>query len=237
MHVASPSQHLLDTAMKSILAPAIVEARVIPHGVDLDTFKPGKRQAARRNLDLPEHTFIVSFAANGTRSNRFKDYRTVEEAIKKLGRSDKALLFLAIGEDGADLTIGNTQIRHIPFIDDSRQLATYYQASNVFVHAAKNEAFGIVLTEAMAYGLPVVATAVDGIPEVLNHGQAGILTPPRDSSAMAKEVLALMQNPERANNVAMAAKIHAHKKYSLENMIDCYHQWYLELLEISVLKS
>ncbi|WP_218080021.1 glycosyltransferase family 4 protein [Anthocerotibacter panamensis] len=66
---------------------------------------------------------------------------------------------------------------------------------DLLVHPALQEPFGLVLTETMAAGVPIVATAVDGIPEVLAGGKAGLLVPPRDPKALAEGILTLLGNP------------------------------------------
>lgn len=73
-----PSRWLLRQVEQSIVAPAIVQGRVIPNGVDLAHFRPGSKQAARASRGLSQEVAILLFVANKARSNIFKDYRTVE---------------------------------------------------------------------------------------------------------------------------------------------------------------
>ncbi|MEM9218536.1 MAG: glycosyltransferase family 4 protein [Cyanobacteria bacterium P01_F01_bin.150] len=73
----------------------------------------------------------------------------------------------------------------------------YMQQADIFVLASHREPFGLVLSEARSAGCAIVASDVDGIPEALDHGQAGILCPPKDSQALARELAQLLNNPDK----------------------------------------
>lgn len=75
----------------------------------------------------------------------------------------------------------------------------YYASADIFVLASHQEPFGLVLTEARKAGCAIVATDVDGIPEALDRGQAGVLVPPKNSGALAEALKQLLQDPERLN--------------------------------------
>src|SRR5207253_206964 len=82
LHVITPSQWLMDKVQDSIVHPAVASAHVIPNGVDLTIFRPAAdRAAARHELSLPQDATILLFAANGIRSNPFKDYPTLRAAL------------------------------------------------------------------------------------------------------------------------------------------------------------
>ena len=70
---------------QSILAPAIVESRVIPYGVDRTIFRLADRIAARESLGIPRDQHVILFAANGIRRNVFKDYALIHSVAKELG--------------------------------------------------------------------------------------------------------------------------------------------------------
>ncbi|MDX2229171.1 MAG: glycosyltransferase family 4 protein [Leptolyngbyaceae cyanobacterium bins.349] len=76
----------------------------------------------------------------------------------------------------------------------------YLHSSDIFVLASRQEPFGLVLAEAREAGCAIVASNVDGIPEALDQGEAGILVPPCDSQALADALAQLLQAPEQLNN-------------------------------------
>lgn len=230
VHVASPSQWLLDRAKKSILGPAISQSRVIPHGLDLEVFSPGDKAEARRRLHLPEEARIGLFSANAGKSSPFKDLETIRRSAKEIGETGGDWLFLAVGEEGEEEVFGKTRIRYLPYLEEAEGMAEFYRAADVYLHAAKNEAFGIVIAEAMACGLPVVATAVDGIPEVVDGGRAGHLVPAGDAGAMAEAVRTLAKDGRKAKELGEIAQDHARRNYDVKMMLDRYESWYLEVL-------
>jgi glycosyltransferase involved in cell wall biosynthesis len=167
LYVATPSQWLMDKVQQSILQPAIIESRVIPNGIDQSIFHPGDRLSARRKLGLPESTFTLSFAANGIRNSVWKDWQTMRRALEIVAAQhpDTPINLLAIGETAHTERLGNATITFIPHTSDQSNLADYYRAADVYLHAAKADTFPNTVIEALSCGTPVVATAVGGIPE------------------------------------------------------------------------
>ena len=98
--MVAPSRRLMNAARDSMLAPAMVSARVIPHGIDLSIFRAGDKDKARAALGLPPDAAILLFASKGVRNNIWKDYQTMRRAFEILGArfGNKRLLFLALGE-------------------------------------------------------------------------------------------------------------------------------------------
>ena len=139
-------------------------------------------------------------------------------------------MFLAIGDDGPVERLGRLTVHHIGFMKSQRELSETYQAADVLLHAAHQETFGIVLAEGQACGLPVVATRVGGIPEVVSDGKSGFLVPPQDPVAMAGAINRLQADPQLSQRMSLAARTRAEAKFSLQQMIDRYRSWYEEVL-------
>lgn len=232
LYLATPSRWLLEQAEQSMLMPAVVEARVIHNGIDLATFRPGSRAAAREALGIPPQACVLLFAANGVRQNPYKDYQTLRTAISLVAERYRArpIHFLALGEDSPDETEGNAVIRFIPFQRDMATLAHYYQAADLYLHAAHGEVWGLTITEALACGIPVVATEVGGIPEQIRDGETGLLTPHADPTAMAAAILRLLEDDDLRRRCGDAAAIDAHARFGTERMIESYLAWYEEIL-------
>jgi glycosyltransferase involved in cell wall biosynthesis len=228
-YIASATQQMIDLARSSLLAPAIVDARVIPYGIDLNVFRPASQVEARQQLGIPLDAFVLMFAGKSVRSNPFKDYETICKATASL-RLERKVWLLAVGEAGDEESHGQTVVRHVPFIDSPQHMALHFQAADVYLHAAHNEVFGLVIAEALACGVPVVATAVDGIPEVFNDGEHGLLVPRRDAPAMAQAVVRLSADHALRRSLAAAAVQQAQRRYAGQNMIERHLDWYQEVL-------
>src|SRR5262249_54733173 len=112
-------------------------------------------------------TKILLFAANGIRQNHWKDYQTMRAAVALVAErlQGQEVLFIALGEDAPAERLGQDEVQFVHYKKDLDTLARYYQAADVYVHAARAEVWGLTITEALACGTPVVATAVGGIVE------------------------------------------------------------------------
>jgi glycosyltransferase involved in cell wall biosynthesis len=231
VYVVTPSRWLMDQVDQSMLAPAVIEGRVINNGVDLGVFSPGDRQAARAALGLPQEAAILLFVGLGGRANVFKDFDTIEHALARLGASahSRALLLLSLGEEGAERQIGNARIRCMGYVKDLAQVAQVYRAADVYLHAARADTFPNVVLEALACGTPVVATAVGGVPEQVKEGVTGFLVSPRDSEAMAARTAQLLADRELAARMAVAAAEDARQRFSLNRQVDQYLEFFHEI--------
>ncbi len=230
--VATPSRWLLKRVQQSMLAPAVVEGRVIPNGVDLSVFCPMKQEDARAVLGLPQNVKVLLFVANAARSNIFKDYGTIRAAAAQVGerfRSQRVIL-IVLGEGGETEQLGNGEIRFVPYENDRRNVARFYQAADVYVHAAKADTFPSTVLEALACGTPVVATAVDGIPEQVDEGRTGFLVPAGDAAAMASRIVRLLSDDDQRRQLGAQAVEAARRRYDLRQQADAYLGWYHEII-------
>jgi glycosyltransferase involved in cell wall biosynthesis len=232
LYVATPCRWLMEKIEQSLLVPAIVEARIIPNGIDLSIFRPGDKAAARSALDIPQEALVVLFAATSLRQNMWKDYRTVEAgialAVARIG--ERNLLFIALGEDGpAQEKAGPAAMRFVPYQTDPAAVARYYQAADVYVHAARADTFPNTVLEAQACGTPAVATAVGGIPEQVEDGRNGFLVPAGDARALAERLTRLLSDPELRAHMGVQALESARRRFDLSRQADAYLDWYREL--------
>jgi glycosyltransferase involved in cell wall biosynthesis len=236
LYVAAPSLWLLNQARASILAPAIVESRVIPNGIDTSIFHVRDKREARTALDIDPDAHVLLYVASDPRTNPFKDYETLLKAVNRIvaRMPDQKIVFLALGENATALyeqrsKIGHAELRLIRFQSDPRNVARYYHAADVCLHAAKAETFGLVIAEAAACGTPVVATHVCGIPELIRDAQTGYLVPPRDPEAMAARVTYLLQDGALRQRMSRAAAAFAASQFNRDKMVERYLDWYAEV--------
>lgn len=244
LYVATPSRWLMQKLEQSMLAPGVVEARVIPNGVDLTLFHPRDRNEARASLALPQEARILLFTANGIRANIWKDYRTLRGAIGQVATRlhGQSVLFIALGEGGSGKRIDQAEVRFIPYQKAPEAVARYYQAANVYIHAARADTFPNTILEALACGTPVVATAVGGIPEQVKglriadgdgYGPdeaTGALVPQGDAKGLADGIERLLTDETLCERLARNAATDAKKRFNLEHQVESYLVWYKELL-------
>src|SRR6266536_1668921 len=170
LHVATPSRWLMGKVEASMLAPAVVEARVLPNGVDLHTFRPMDKRLARAQLGIDPAARVLLATGVMLRQNRWKDYATLRQAVTQVAAQleGQDVLLIALGEQAPPERVDRTEIRFVPFQEDPGHVATYYQAADIYVHAALADTFPTGVLEALGCGTPVVATRVGGIPEQID---------------------------------------------------------------------
>lgn len=252
LYVATPSRWLIKKVEQSILAPAIVEGRVIPNGVDLSVFKPGDKETARAALGLPQDAPVLLFVGHGTRGNPWKDYPTMKDALTWIVACNEKskLLLICLGEERPEERFGTARILFVGYRKDPVKVAQFYQAADIYLHAAKAETFPNTVLEALACGAPVVATAVGGIREqvkglgisdfglrssVLNRYEmdkaTGVLVPPGDAKGMGESIMSLLTDEVLRKRLGENASKDARKRFDLNRQVDDYLEWYEEIFE------
>ena len=163
-------------------------------------------------------------------------------------RSAADLLFIALGEDAEPEQIGRATIQFVPYQQDPAIVARYCQAADLYLHAARAEAWGLTITEALACGTPVVATAVGGIPEQvkglrMDDGQGiddlnrsgadeatGVLVPVGDARAMARCIEHLLNDDGLRRRLSHNAADDARERFDLNRQVKSYLDWYEQIL-------
>ncbi|HLA82594.1 MAG TPA: glycosyltransferase, partial [Thermoleophilia bacterium] len=125
---------------------------------------------------------------------------------------------------------GQAEVCFVPYQKDPESVASYYQAADVYVHAARADTFPNTVLEALACGTPVVATSVGGIPEQVEEGVTGFLTPPGDARAMATRTEQLLSDNPLRQRFAAAAVQSARRRFNLDRQVNDYLAWYQELI-------
>ncbi len=222
LYVTAPSQWLVDQAKQSMLNA--VQYKVIPNGIDTNVFKSGDKLAARASIGLPADATIVMFAAASAKT-LFKDQETLAETILALHAKKPTLHFLCVGMEIPALR-SITNMHRLPYISSPSKMADCYRAADVFIHTARAEAFGKTVTEAMACGTPVAATAVGGITEQIIPGKTGLLSPMGDARALAENTLTLCENSASMRDACAERG----SQFSLKAQTDAFINWYKEII-------
>ena len=102
--------------------------------------------------------------------------------------------------------------------------------ADLFLLPSDEESFGLAALEAMACQVPVVATDVGGLPEVVTHGVDGYLIPPRDVKAGARYALEILTRPDRGRSMGQQARVNARSKYCSNDVIPQYEAYYAKVL-------
>ena len=233
LNISTPSRWLMDRANQSILAKSMINGRVIPNGVDQIIFNPWDRRQVRSKLGIKENDMVVLFqCAKDPFSNRFKDFATVYRSIEILSKKYPYtnLVIIGIGSDEAKALIKSTKVRMSGYINKPEEMATYYQASDVFLHAAHADNFPTTILESLSCGTPVVATDVGGIPEQVQPGLNGFLVGQDNAQEMADYAIQILSDKSLKEKLHTGAISNARPFFSIERMVSDYESWYTEVL-------
>jgi L-malate glycosyltransferase len=106
----------------------------------------------------------------------------------------------------------------------------YVRDADLFLLTSESESFGVAALEALASGVPVVATAVGGVPEVVRHGETGLLVPDGDLDGLTGAVLRLLDDPTLRAAMSARARADGVARFGAERVLDAYEQVYADVL-------
>jgi glycosyltransferase involved in cell wall biosynthesis len=178
--------------------------RTVRYGIDTNYYVPGNRRTACTQLGLDPEVLWIMAAAQARPEKR------VDELIKVIRKVKDARPYARIGfffvgggfdddrlliewNELAETLLATGEYR---FFGKQRDMRLFYHAASIFIHAASKESFGLVLAEAMASGLPVIATRAHGPSDVIDEGTTGRLIERDGWTALAEAIISYIDNPE-----------------------------------------
>ena len=159
-----------------------------------------------------------------------KRHEAVIDIVKKLADQGETFRHLIIGGGELEASL-RRQIERLELQDrvfllgQIPEAAEYLQAADVFILASRSEAMPYAIIEAIIAEVPTVATAVGGIPEVIDNGVSGLLAPPLDNDALASIITRLLHDPELRTDLAAGAHIRKQEfafAKTLDQTVDVY---------------
>jgi glycosyltransferase involved in cell wall biosynthesis len=226
----------ISQAIRGVLVSQGVPAekiRCVPSALDPEPWqRPCDREAFRALLSLPADGPLVGMAAQFIPR---KGHQLLLEAVPLLLGRHPGVRFLLFGTGPLRGTVAD-RVREMGlqasvllpgFRDD---LPSLLPCLDVLVHPASLEGLGVILLQASAAGVPVVAAAVGGIPEAVEDGHNGLLVPPGDAVALAAAVASLLDDPERARAMGERGRTRVRSRFSVDGMVEGNLAVYRELL-------
>ncbi len=150
--------------------------------------------------------FLVGHA--GALVDRHKGQRVLLDAARQLQHTQPDMLFVFFGrgEDEIALKRESAQLDNVVWAGFKPDIGNYLPALDVFAFPSRNEGLGSVLLDAMRAGVPVIASRTGGIPDIVHHGETGLLFPPGDADALARGLIELRAQPLREKLAKQAAQ-------------------------------
>jgi sugar transferase (PEP-CTERM/EpsH1 system associated) len=198
---------------------------VIRNGVDLSAFAPGDRWTRAPGLRV----------ASVGRLAPIKDFGTLLRAAALVVRALPGFQLDIIGDGpcrreleelNASLGLG-TRVR---FLGEQEHIRHLLATADLFALASTSEGLSMSILEALASGLPVVATKVGGNPEVVADGSTGFLVPPADPASLASALLRVLSDPQRLVSMGRAAREGAERHFDLRDVAARYEELYRQHL-------
>ena len=208
------------------------DIRVIPNFLDCDVYRRAEAPALRRRLTGEDaHTRLVTHISN------FRPVKRIEAVIDVFDRIRQHVpaRLLLVG-DGPELTtayrIGKQRNISglIHTVGAQEEVIPLLSVSDLFLLPSAQESFGLAALEAMACEVPVIASNVGGLPEVIESGVSGILYPPDAHDAMADSAIALLTNPDQHRQMAQAARHRVLTRFCAQDVVPKYEEYYEAVL-------
>lgn len=230
LFIVTPSKWLMNKVDLSILSG--IKKKIIPYGIDQNIFFPTEKNKIRNELGIPQNDFVILFVANHANNNAYKDQKTVISSISKIkNEQNKNISFISLGGNIYSRKNGKITKIDIPYQSDQKQIAKFYQAADVFLHAAKADNYPLTILESLCCGIPVIATSVGGISEQIKEGITGFLIPSEDPTSMALKIDHLLNSPDLLKKMSIQAANESKAKFNLDRMVTDYLDFYEEVID------
>jgi glycosyltransferase involved in cell wall biosynthesis len=227
-HVAAVSEPLRHYLIREArLEPERVST--IPNGVNTDRHRPRDRAGVlREGLGITHDALVVGTVA---RLEAVKNHALLLEAFAQVRTRIRDVHLVIVGEGSLrsalahrarELALGDS----VHFVGAAADVAAVYPEFDQFVLASNAEGTSMSVLEAMASGVPVVATAVGGTPTLLDDGRCGVLVPPRNATALAGALTESLLDARRRQTLATAARKRVVEHYSEQAMVRAYEALY-----------
>ena len=225
-HVVAVSSHVQNVMTKEIgIAPARV--KIVLNGVDTARFRPDGtiRTQIRESLGYTKEDFVIGIVA---RLVPVKNHSLLLNAFASFGRdlpTKKKLLIVGDGTERGRLEalsqeLGISELTQ--FLGDRRDTDQLFNAMDAYVLCSVSEGMNLTLLEAMSSGLPVVATAVGGNSEIIEHGVSGYLVPLEKPVEMGQYLQQLAMNRQLRNQLGATGRISISQRFNDQAMIEQY---------------
>ena len=208
------------------------KVHIIPNGVDTDDFFPvesARKELLREKLKLPRDRFIVIYTG---RLVSYKGLPLLVRVWNDIRNKHQYILLLLVGTGGLDIHNCEDELReyviahrleeYLCFTGAVQNVAEYLQASDLFVFPTENEAFGVSVVEAMACALPVIATPVGELKNIITHKENGILMQAGIARQLFEELDLMMSDTALRLRLGQTARLTIVDRYSIRQITRKY---------------
>jgi N-acetyl-alpha-D-glucosaminyl L-malate synthase BshA len=217
--VSTPSRFLKEVTYEKLGIPRSADIEVISDFVDTDLYVPGN----------PQQVLV--------HNSNFRPLKRVEDVIRIFAlvrqRMPCRLVLIGDGPERPKVEDLVAQLRlrdDVTFLGERVNVVETIQQARVFLLPSETESFGLAALEALSCGVPVVASRVGGLPEVVEEGESGFLVPVGDIDAMARAAVRLLEDDTLHARMSGSARTRAVERFRLLPMVDRYEAFYRRVL-------
>ena len=229
--IVAISERIRDVLLEDGLDPSRID--VVHSGIEPARFTSATPRDLRQEFGLPAGTKII---VNVAHFADHKGQRFLVEAMPEILREcpDTALLLVGDGELRPSLQILANELgvaERVLFPGFRQDIPEILRGGDLYAMPSHLEGLGTSVLDALACGLPVVATRAGGIPEMISDEENGLLVPPKDSSALARAFVRLLKDPAEAARYAEAGPKTVASRYTVDHMVEGNLRIYERLVE------
>jgi N-acetyl-alpha-D-glucosaminyl L-malate synthase BshA len=214
-----------------------IDIRVIPNFLDCAVHRHVDATSLRKRL-IREGEKAVIHVSN---FRPVKRTTVVVEIFARIRAAMPARLLMVGGGPDRDraeaVARGLGLSDEVDFLGEQEQVMPLLSASDLFLLPSSQESFGLAALEAMACEVPVVASRVGGLPEVIEHGRTGFLLPPDDFDAMSEAAIAILSDEPARRKMGAAAAEMVRERFGADRIVTMYERFYEEMLSATRRKS
>jgi N-acetyl-alpha-D-glucosaminyl L-malate synthase BshA len=226
--VTSISRYLRDRTLAEFDIHRPIE--IIPNFVNCDLYQRAENPRLLEQI-APGGEPILMHLSNFRPVKRVTDVIEIFASVR-----EKIPARLVMVGDGPDRGAAEWLVRSKGLVEDVHFLGKQDRVheklgiADLFLLPSDLESFGLAALEAMACEVPVIASDVGGLPEVVTHGEDGYLVPPRDVATASKFALEILTRSDRGRSMGQQARINARRKYCSKDVIPVYESYYRQVL-------
>ena len=200
---------------------------VVPWGVDLDIFRPRdvKQNYGAVTMGFAKRLHYLSGPDILLKAFQYARDRCANKLLLRIAGDGP--MKSQLKQEAIQMGLGDS-IEWQGWLTSSETLSDFYRSIDLFLMPSRRESFGISAAEASASGLPVIASRIGGIPEIVINGDTGLLVDPDDVAGFGKAIISLVKNENLRMEMGLIGRMRAESKFdwrvSLSSMIDIYYQ-------------
>lgn len=228
------SKNVIANSKAGLRANNLNKGKVIYNGVDEKFILPlaGRMKRKKELTGISNKTPILISVANLT---PYKDYFSVLKALKLLKESNHSFIYIIIGKGPLQEQITTKAKEYglnkcVRIVNNTENVADYLKISDVFIHSSKGEGCSNAILEAMAAGLPIIASNTGGTPELINDNN-GFLFDYKDHNQIFKRLDKCLTNSSNCTRMGLISKDIIKEKFTVKSMMSNYYSIITEVVK------